>query len=115
MDVGVEEVDMVPADGEKLFGTNKSEEGDSKEDVVVKVKRSEVGEKEVDMFNGKPDRRARALVVFTVCFESKRGYGVNGSRDVIELAPHLDGRGGSINFTIGAFFIVVGDDEVVDG
>ncbi len=40
------------------------------------------------------------FVEFAICTEAKRGDGKSWGWDVVEAAPHFDGRGGAIDFAI---------------
>eukprot|EP00026_Physarum_polycephalum_P012766 Phypoly_transcript_13095.p1 GENE.Phypoly_transcript_13095~~Phypoly_transcript_13095.p1 ORF type:complete len:273 (-),score=46.66 Phypoly_transcript_13095:19-837(-) len=104
-----------PGEVENFFGADEGVKTGDKKNVVVELKGGEVCKEGIKMIDGEPLGGAGATVVFSVGAKAKRGDGFHRSREVVEPAPHFDGRGGAVYFAIGVLVLEAGENELVDG
>jgi hypothetical protein len=94
--IALGEEDVFPPKGENFFGTDEGVEREDEEGEVVKLEEGVGGDEEVVVFKGDPDSGACTLVVTAVRPEPKRCEGSEWWGNVVEAAPHFDGRGGVV-------------------
>jgi hypothetical protein len=109
------EEDVAPAKEEDFTWTNKGEEAECEEGVMVELEGGLGGEEEVEVFDGDPELRTGTAVDAAVRAKSIRGEGGEGRGNTINSAPEFDGRSGGVRLPKGESIREAEENEGVEG